>query len=238
MKMKHSLRKITMLLAALSMMTNTYAVAPDFMEKLNSDERPAADRARDGVRRPYQVMNLAGVEEGMTVLDISSGGGWYARVLAAAIGPGGMIYAQDLGAGGRVPAEQIQDLTSMSNLQAVDNVSDVPTNSIDLAVFGLESHHRDDESGVAFFREIYNALKPGGRLVYTEYVGDPATDFRAMHRLPIEVGRRWALEAGFEIVEDSDILRTSADDHSLPIFSPVLGRNVDRFLFILEKPAM
>ena len=90
--MKHSLKKITMLLAALSMMTNTYAVAPDFMEKLNSDERPAADRARDGVRRPYQVMNLAGVEEGMTVLDISSGGGWYARILAAAIGPGGMIY--------------------------------------------------------------------------------------------------------------------------------------------------
>ena len=74
-----------------------------------------------------------------------------------------------------------------------------------------------------FFREIYNALKPGGRLVYTEYVGDPATDFRAMHRLPIEVGRRWALEAGFEIVEDSDILRTSADDHSLPIFSPGTG---------------
>jgi len=218
--------------------TGAYAVAPDFMEKLTSDARPAEDRARDGMRRPYQVMNLAGVEEGMTVLDISSGGGWYARVLAAAIGTDGMIYAQDLGAGGRIPQAVTQDLTSMPNLEVVDNVSDVPANSIDIAVFGLESHHRDDETGVAFFREIYNVMKPGAKVIYTEYVGDASTDYRALHRLPIEVARRWVQEAGFEIVEDSDILRTTADDHSLPVFSPILGRNADRFLFILQKPEM
>lgn len=236
--MKNLLKILTISLCALSMMTSSYAVAQDLLDKLTSEERPAGDRARDGVRRPYQVMNLAGVEEGMTVLDISSGGGWYARVLAAAIGSSGMIYAQDLGAGGRIPQEQIQDLNSMPNLVTVDNVSDVPANSIDIAVFGLESHHRDDDSGIAFFREIYNVLKPGAKVVYTEYVGDPSTDYRAFHRLPIEVGRRWVQEAGFEIVEDSDILRTTADDHSLPIFSPILGRNVDRFLFILRKPEM
>jgi predicted methyltransferase len=231
-------KPITIMLMAFYMVSSAFAVAPDFMEKMTSDARPEADRARDGVRRPIQVMNLAGVEEGMTVLDISSGAGWYARVLAAAIGPSGMIYAQDLGAGGRVPAGLIEDLTSMPNLRVVDSVSDVPANSIDVAVFGLESHHRDDATGVAFFREIYSTLKPGGTLVYTEYVGDPTTDYRSMHRLPIEVGRRWVLEAGFEILEDSDILRTSADPHDVPISSPLLGRNIDRFLFILRKPAM
>ena len=236
--MKNSLKTLTIILSAWTMMTGAYAVAPDFLDKLTSDERPAEDRARDGVRRPYQVMTLAGVEEGMTVLDISSGGGWYARVLSAAIGPNGMIYAQDLGAGGRVPQELIQDLASMPNLEAVDNVSDVPANSTDIAVFGLESHHRDDESGVAFFREIYNVMKPGSKLIYTEYVGDASTDYRALHRLPIEAGRRWVQEAGFEIVEESDILRNTADDHTLPIFSPILGRNADRFLFILRKPGM
>lgn len=236
--MKNPLKKIGIVLSASFIMTSAFAVAPDFLDKLTSEERPAEDRARDGVRRPYQVMNLAGVQEGMTVLDISSGQGWYARVLAAAIGPSGMIYAQDLGAGGRVPAEQIQDLNSMANVQAVDNVSDVPANSIDIAVFGLESHHRDEESGIAFFREIYNVMKPGAKLIYTEYVGDASTDYRAQHRLPIEVGRRWVQEAGFEIVEDSDILRNNADDHTLPVFSPILGRNADRFLFILRKPEM
>jgi len=236
--MKNLPRILTTILCATSLATGAYAVAPDFMEKLTSDARPAEDRARDGMRRPYQVMNLAGVEEGMTVLDISSGGGWYARVLAAAIGPDGMIYAQDLGAGGRIPQAVTQDLTSMPNLEVVDNVSGVPANSIDIAVFGLESHHRDDETGVAFFREIYNVMKPGAKVIYTEYVGDASTDYRALHRLPIEVARRWVQEAGFEIVEDSDILRTTADDHSLPVFSPILGRNADRFLFILQKPEM
>lgn len=235
--MKKLLNTFTFLLCA-SLMSGVVALPADFIEKLNANTRPEADRARDGIRRPFQVMTLAGVEEGMTALDISSGAGWYARVLQAAIGSGGTLYAQDLGAGGRVPADQIADLVNMPNLRQVANVSDVPANSIDIAVFGLESHHRDDAAGIAFFREIYNALKPGGKLVYIEYVGDPSTDFRTMHRLPIEVGRRWVQEAGFEIVEDSDILRTTADDHSLPISSPILGRNMDRFLFILRKPAM
>ena len=38
-------------------------VAPDFMDKLLSEDRPEADRVRDGSRRPYQVMNLLQVDE-------------------------------------------------------------------------------------------------------------------------------------------------------------------------------
>ena len=41
---------------------------------------------------------------------------------------------------------------------------------------------------------------------------------------------------GFEIVEDSDLLDTSADDHSLYIMAPELGRNTDRFLFLVRRP--
>ena len=53
------------------------AIAPDFIEKLQAEARPAEDKARDGARRPYQVMMLLGVEEGMTAVDIGAGGGWW-----------------------------------------------------------------------------------------------------------------------------------------------------------------
>ena len=49
----------------LTMLAGTLAfadVAPDFMEKLEADSRPMEDRIRDGARRPYQVMQLMGVD--------------------------------------------------------------------------------------------------------------------------------------------------------------------------------
>jgi predicted methyltransferase len=46
----------------------------------------------------------------------------------------------------------------------------------------------------------------------------------------------WIQQAGFEIAADSDILRTTADDHRLSATDPILGRDVDQFLFIARKP--
>ena len=70
------------------------AVAPDFMAKLTAESRPLEDRVRDGARRPYQVMQLLGVDAGMTLLDVGAGGGWFTRVLSAATGPSGKVIAQ------------------------------------------------------------------------------------------------------------------------------------------------
>jgi hypothetical protein len=48
--------------------------------------------------------------------------------------------------------------------------------------------------------------------------------------------RGWIEASGLEIVEESDLLRTNADDHTLGARDPILGRNVDRFLFVVRKP--
>jgi predicted methyltransferase len=47
----------------------------------------------------------------------------------------------------------------------------------------------------------------------------------------------WIQAAGFEIVAESDILRTTADDHTLSVDDPRLGRDIDQFLFIVRRPA-
>ena len=70
------------------------ALPADFLDKLQSESRLEADQVRDGARRPMQVMMLSGIQEGWTVVDVSAGGGWYTRVISAAVGPTGKVLSQ------------------------------------------------------------------------------------------------------------------------------------------------
>lgn len=233
--MKTPIMKSILLISSIFLVSGALAVAPDFIEKLNSDARPAEDRARDGVRRPYQVMELAGVEEGMTVADIISGGGWYVRVLSLAVGAEGTVYSQGLGGRGEPPA----DILAMGNVEPVSAVSDIPDNSVDVLIFALESHHFVGDAGANMYGQIYAALKPGGVVIVTDHIAEADNaDFASLHRLPISVARETITAAGLVIEAESDILRNNVDDHSRMIFDPMLGRNTDRFLFVVRKPSM
>jgi predicted methyltransferase len=204
------------------------ALAPDFMDKLEAESRPLEDRMRDGARRPYQVMMLLGVEEGMTVVDVGAGGGWYTRVLSAAVGPSGKVLAQGL---------RGADLSALGNVEVVmGSVADVGENVADVAVTGLNVHHMNAERGVPYMRDLLRILKPGGLAAISDHVGDPAINNAQLHRIPIATVRGWIEEAGFEIVEESDILRQNADDHTMSAQDARLGRNADVFLFIVRKP--
>ena len=216
-----------------------FAVAPHFMDKLAADSRPMEDRARDAARRPYQVMQLLGVEAGMTAVDIGAGGGWYTRVLSAAVGSSGQVISQagpralerDNGQSARALA------ASLGNVEpSFDNVGDMGSEIADVAVTALNMHHGDAARNVPYLRDIYTVLKPGGRAAIIDHIGSPDIDNSRLHRMPVANARQWIEAAGFEIVEESDLLRTAADDHTLPVNDPRLGRNSDRFLFIVRKP--
>jgi predicted methyltransferase len=85
-------------------------------------------------------------------------------------------------------------------------------------------------------RELLAALKPGGRAAIIDHVGLATINNAQLHRIvPADV-KSWIQQAGFEIVTESDILRTTADDHTLSAEDPILGRDVDQFLFIVRKP--
>ena len=205
------------------------AVAPDFMDKITAESRPLEDRMRDGARRPYQVMMLLGVEEGMTAVDVGAGGGWWTRVFSAAVGSSGTVIAQGLRGGG-------DDLAALGNVEVADGLDEVDAGSADVAVTALNIHHMNDERAGPYFAGLLRILKPGGVAAIIDHVGDPSGNNAQLHRLPIATARGWIQAAGFEIVEESDILRQNADDHTISASDPRLGRNPDRFLFVVRKP--
>ena len=234
------IKKVSICSFILLLSTGSYAeVAPDFMDKLMSDNRPEEDRIRDGSRRPYQVMNLLGVDEGMTVMDIGAGGGWYTRVLSAAVGSDGTVVAQ-FGARAlqRNNGQAQRDLaSSLGNTEALfEEVSNYPGNSIDRAITALNIHHFNSDRAGPYFQAIHDVLKPGGMVAIVDHIGLPGMENGMMHRMLKSDAEAWIEEAGLEIVQDSDLLRTNADDHARSISDPVYGRDVDRFLFIARKP--
>ncbi len=61
---------------------------------LDSADRSAADRANDLRRKPAELLAFIGVRPGMTVLDLSAGGGYTTELLARAVAPEGRAYGQ------------------------------------------------------------------------------------------------------------------------------------------------
>ncbi len=237
--MMSTFRKTCAAVCLLALAGNAFAIAPDFMEKMNSESRPMEDRMRDGARRPYQVMEQLGVKEGQTALDIGAGGGWFTRVLSAAVGPKGKVISQ---AGPR--ALQNNNGQAAKTLAAAlgnvepffGNVAELPANSVDVAVTALNMHHGNAERNVPYLKEILAVLKPGGMAAIIDHRGNPGGDNAKLHRMLDTDAKKWIQDAGFEIVRESDILRQNADDRTLPIDDPRLGRSTDQFLFIVRKP--
>lgn len=243
----HSLKQLRKvgfaLLLSLGGASLAQALPADFMDKLTADTRPEADKARDGARRPYQVMELLGVQEGWTVVDVSAGGGWFTRVISAAVGPNGKVLSQF----GARPLQnnngqaQRELAAQLGNVEPVfDEMSAIPEGVADAAVTALNLHDqynfRGEEGAQRFLKDIYNVLKPGGVALVIDHNGDEGKDNGSLHRMPASAAREQIQKAGFEIVTESDILRTTADDHTLSSDSPILGRDTDQFLFVVRKP--
>ena len=228
---------------AMGFSSMTLALPPDFLDKLQADSRPEADKARDGSRRPMQVMMLSGIQEGWTVVDVAAGGGWYTRVLSAAVGPNGRVLSQ---VGARAlqnnNGQAVRDMAAgLGNVDPVfADMADIEAGVADAAITALNFHDaynfRGEEGAQAFLKDIYNVLKPGGIAVIIDHEGTQEMDNASLHRIPAEIAQAQIQLAGFQIVRESNLLHTNADDHSLSSNDPSLGRNTDRILFVVRKP--
>lgn len=238
MPIQHTIRRAGLaLFFSTALVSGAQAIAPDFMEKMESDARPAEDKMRDGTRRPAQVMEALGVQEGWTFVDVAAGAGWYTEVISAAVGPTGKVVMQ---VGSRGGEAQDQRAARLGNVDVVKTgMEEIQPGIADAALTALNLHDafnfRGEEGAVAMLQGIYDVLKAGGVAAIIDHEGSAGNNNGDLHRMVAADARRLLEQVGF-VVEESNILHSYADDHSLNIRDPKLGRNTDRFLFIVRKP--
>ena len=84
--------KHVLLAAALSLPFAVAQAAPaDVAAAVSAPGRPADAVQLDEVRRPAEVLTWLGLERGDRVLDYFTGTGYYAEIMARAVGPQGSV---------------------------------------------------------------------------------------------------------------------------------------------------
>lgn len=139
------------------------------------------------------IVQALDVAAGMQLLDAGCGPGRLTLPLARAAGPSGGVLAVDLQAGmiARAAAKtQAAGLVNIEWRQAALGQGNLPHGRFDRAVLVTVLGEIPDRG--AAMRELFAALKPGGRLSVTEVIFDPHFQRRS------EV-LRLAHEAGFRI---------------------------------------
>ena len=226
-------------------------VAVDYAALLAAEDRSEEDKDRDAGRKPAEALALMGVKPGQMVIDIGTGGGYYAENLArAAAGDGGMVHAVNSpGTVERFPqvvdrlAERREALTNGTIIPEVTEFTEMTFHApVDVAFLGQMYHEiiRQNMDAAAINNAIFNALKPGGIYaieIHNAAAGSGREVSENYHRSDPDIVRAEVLAAGFELaLENTTLLANPDDPLDIPVFDPSVRGNTSRTLFIFSKP--
>jgi len=164
---------------------------------------------RDDEEEPNVALSVLKIEKGSAVADIGAGSGFLTERLAARVGPGGRVYANDL------QPQMLQMLAARLAKKKITNVTLVqgdiddpklPSSSVDLEIM-VDVYHEFSQPQ-AMLRKLRTALKPAGRMVLVEYrKEDPTVPIKFEHKMSVA-------EAKLEVEAEGFAL--SKVDESLP----------------------
>ena len=219
---------------------------------LTADGRSWRDRWIDRRRKPGEVLRFSGVGEGMIVVDLLGGGGYYSELLSHVVGPDGRVILQNNSLFlrfSREPLEKRLDGGRLPNVVRLDSeFADFRLpGDVDMIFMGLCYHDiyvpREDPTIMTsrdeFFPQIWKALKPGGRVLVIDHAAEPGSGTAAAawhHRIAEDYAIADFEQAGFLFRGSLDVLRNPDDDYSLRIWDDSVEGRTDRFVLLFEKP--
>jgi predicted methyltransferase len=215
-------------------------------------DRTDDDRALDANRKPGEMLAFFGVSPGMRVADLGAGGGYTTELLARAVGPTGVVYAQNsqfiLDRFAAKPWSERLAKPVMKNVVRVDREFDdpLPSAAKDLdAVFNVLFYHDTvwmKTDRVKMNQAVFEALKPGGVYAIVDHnarSGGGLNDVQTLHRIEESVLRQEIQQAGFGLVAEANFLRNLEDERDWNASPRAAGDRrgtSDRFVLKFIKP--
>lgn len=120
---------------------------------------------RDAADESGQLIRALGVKKGMAVADIGAGSGYHSLRLSPAVGPTGVVYAEDIVPQYVSGLQREAQRRKMNNIRIVIGKADnpmLPEGAIDRAV--LVHMYHEIESPYALLWNLAPAMKPDGRV--------------------------------------------------------------------------
>lgn len=209
-----------------------------------SSTRPEKDKARDGGRKPAEVFAISGIKPGDKVIEIAAFGQYDTNIMVNIVGPTGHIYMYDLPyqqARQEAPTKVFTDAhpTTEHFFGKFDEMT-FPSN-VDLVTIDMYYHDLsiNNVNLATFNKKMFDALKPGGRLLIVDHNAEPGSgrrDTNTLHRIDKPLIPAEVQAAGFKLVTDSNLFANPKDDYKVRVFDPTERGGTDRSVFVFEKP--
>lgn len=229
------------------------STTPNFAAAVAKSNRPADETKLDESRKPAEVLKFLGLKKGMKAADVLTGSGYWAEIMANAIGAQNVTAFE--------PNEFYASPKAVENWDALKTrepgitLTTYPfkdfaatANAFDFTIINLSYHDLYWESEkykiphsdpAAFVKALYAATKTGGIVGIIDHVGasgDTRAIVDAVHRIDPETVKADFKAAGFVLEAESNLLANPADDHSKLVFDPEIRGKTDRFTFRFRKP--
>ena len=231
--------------------------APAVSEKMKAavadSSRPADDTKRDENRKPAEMLAFAGITPGKVVVDMLPGTGYFTRIFAKAVEPGGRVYAYfgsqydaRLKTQNKDPDNQFADLkATYKNLDVIHGplaqfVTPEPVDVVWTSDNYHDMHNKSYDMDVNVVNKaIYKSLKPGGYYVIIDHkaaesTGDDVTE--ALHRVKESTTKTEVEAAGFKLVAEGHDLSNPADDGTKKVFDADVRGKTNQFMLKFQKP--
>jgi predicted methyltransferase len=215
--------------------------------------RSDTDHKRDANEAPAEMMRLAGIKPGMTVVDVLAGAGYYSELLSYVVGPKGHVVLLNNKAydgwsrGAWKTRIESHHLANVEHRTVDPAAMDLGTGTIDAAVLNKVYHDLywvDEKEGWPkidagrVLDQLSAALKPGGTLLIVDHSAKPgagSADAQTIHRIDEAYMRKDFESHGFEFVARSDAFRRPEDARDQSSFEgPMVGKT-DRFAYVFRK---
>jgi predicted methyltransferase len=229
------------------MAADSAATRDKIEQALSSSIRDAAETARDANRKPGEVLEFFGLEDGMKVLEISPATGYWSKFIGPTLCENGGELVFSVG----VSDDFKNDVMSLDGLEctsAINNeisLRNLPEFSFDDSQFDMvltfwNLHNPSVEGRKNLNEAVFSALNSGGIYGVVDHTRrhlEPTSrEAQNGRRLDPVLIIKEMIDVGFEFVDFSPMHYHPEDNLSQEVGTPGVRGNTDRFTMSFRKP--